>query len=176
MFELLWTVLIYPRCGWQKIRRGRKSSRPGKRTAYRLLLVVSGSGTSHGVRRRCYRAIPTCLRIIATRDSPLDKLVPLLPERWLAPFYRRSPPDYQFQGAYGPRLPRAGGCRAASTASLQRRGAAASASFFEISNLKFPIPSALPPWEPLGFLRPCAISRLSLSAPTDLAPNPSQSH
>lgn len=45
-------------------------------------------------------AIPTCLRIIATRDSPLLKLVSRFPERW-HPFYRLSTPEYQFQGAFG---------------------------------------------------------------------------
>jgi HEAT repeat len=55
----------------------------------------------NAIRQIGTNAIPLCLRIIATRDSALLKLVSLFPERWLPPFYRPSPPDYQFQGAYG---------------------------------------------------------------------------
>jgi len=55
----------------------------------------------NAIRQIGTNAIATCLRIIATRDSPLSKLVPLLPERWVAPFYKSSLPAYQFQGAYG---------------------------------------------------------------------------
>ncbi|HZR15723.1 MAG TPA: HEAT repeat domain-containing protein [Verrucomicrobiae bacterium] len=55
----------------------------------------------NAIRQIGTNAIPTCLRIIATRDSPLFKVVPLLPERWVAPFYKSSLPEYQFQGAYG---------------------------------------------------------------------------
>jgi hypothetical protein len=55
----------------------------------------------NAIRQIGTNAIPTCLRIIATRDSPLFKLVSLFPDRWLAPFYRPSTPEYQFQGVYG---------------------------------------------------------------------------
>ena len=55
----------------------------------------------NAIRQIGTNAISTCLRIIATRDSPLFKVVPLLPERWVAPFYKSSVPEYQFQGAYG---------------------------------------------------------------------------
>jgi hypothetical protein len=54
----------------------------------------------NAIRQIGTNAIPTCLRIIATRDSPLLKLVSRFPERW-QPFYRLSTPEYQFQGAYG---------------------------------------------------------------------------
>jgi hypothetical protein len=55
----------------------------------------------NAIRQIGTNAIPTCLRIIGTRDSPLLRLVSLLPERWLPSFYRPSTPEYQFQGAYG---------------------------------------------------------------------------
>jgi HEAT repeat protein len=55
----------------------------------------------NAIRQIGTNAIPTCLRIISTRDSLLFKLVSLLPERWLPLVYRPSPPEYQFRGAYG---------------------------------------------------------------------------
>jgi HEAT repeats len=55
----------------------------------------------NAIRQIGTNAIPTFLRMMGTRDSPVSKLVSLFPERWVAPLYKSSLPAYQFQGASG---------------------------------------------------------------------------
>jgi len=100
-------VVIVGVIGWQVLRE-REPVYQGK--PLRVWLKRYG-GTGGGlsdkqaeaaIRQIGTNAIPLCLKIITTRESPLErKLMALIPNQWLARFHLRNVYAYRFQGAYG---------------------------------------------------------------------------
>lgn len=64
--------------------------------------VESGKQAETAIRQIGTNAIPTCLKMMTTRESPLKlKLLALVPQRWLDRFHMPSRYDYRILGAYG---------------------------------------------------------------------------